>query len=84
MQNDEFIKIDFWSINKNLYALIDQISSGFEKVELLNFAFEFVVNGKLIDISKKNDNAVDKLYPICRELRKSKSEYLENGLVKFA
>ena len=39
------------------------------KRELCYFVYEFVVKGKLIDISKENDDAIDVLYPICRSLR---------------
>lgn len=58
------------SLNKNLFSLIDGLaSSKQEKWELLCFAYEFVVNGKLIDISKSIDQAIDKLYPVCKNMR---------------
>ncbi len=85
MENEVLEKLEALNLNKGLFNLIDSTAlTGSDKWELLTFAYEFVVNGKLINISKHNDSAIDKLYPICREIRKSKTKYLNNGLVEIA
>ena len=83
--NEELKKLDALNLNSSLFNFIDRLASSADKKwELLSFAFEFVVNGKFINISKTNDGAIDKLYPLCRELRKSKSKFLDNNLLEIA
>ena len=85
MKNEDLTKFEFFCLNEDLLRLIDSLAvSGFNKFELLTFAFEFVVKGNLIEIAQETDNAIDVLYPICRELRKLKSVYMDNGLLEFA
>ncbi|MBP3630480.1 MAG: hypothetical protein J6J23_03210 [Clostridia bacterium] len=61
-----------FNLSEGIFNLINGLTSlPSQKCELLCFAYEFIVNGKLIDISKDNDAAIDKLYPVCRSLRLS-------------
>lgn len=83
IENDLLLKMPALNLSSNLYNLIDGLGETvLDKWELLSFVYEFVVNGRLIDVSKNNDSAIDKLYPICRSLRISKSTFLENDIVE--
>ena len=57
-------------LTPNMFSLINELSERNEdKWELMCFVYEFIANGRLIDVSKVNDKAIDVLYPICRSLR---------------
>ena len=63
----------FFNLTPNMFRLINNLSERNEdKWELLCFVYEFIANGKLIDVSEINDKAVDVLYPICRSIRLAK------------
>jgi hypothetical protein len=59
-----------FNLTTNMFSLINSLSNKKEdKWELLCFAYEFITNGKLIDVGEINDKAVDVLYPVCRSIR---------------
>ena len=60
----------FFNLTPNMFGLINDLcESNEDKWEMICFAYEFIVNGKLIDVNRENDKVVDVLYPICRTIR---------------